>query len=195
MVPAYLSEPPAPKKAAGKAAKAEKPPNSLVPKADKALDEAYNIQLSGEPHTTTDSETVRKTWERGTTNNAMVPAYLSEPPKPKEDAKPVSLGKKSPSRKGASAAPPKASDTVEGEELNIQLNGDRIPVEETWVRGTTNASMVDETPAPRVGTGKAAKLPANPPPASDPAKPAPAKEAAPAEAKPDASAGVMLEDN
>ena len=167
MVPAYLSEPPAPKKAAGKAAKAERPANSLVPKADKALDEANNIQtndidldirepvedtwvrgttndamvpaalsmppkakapaakaliqLEAEPHTTSDSETVRKTWERGTTNNAMVPAYLSEPPVAKESAKPVSLGKKSPPRKGASAAPPKASDTVEGEELNVQL--------------------------------------------------------------------------
>jgi hypothetical protein len=105
----------------------------------------------------------------------MVPAILSEPPKPKESAKPVSLGKKSPPRKGASAAPPKASDPVDGEELNIQLIGnDRVPVENTWIRGTTNASMVDETPAPRAGTEKAKKLPAT----AAPEPPAPAKEAA-----------------
>jgi hypothetical protein len=74
----------------------------------------------------------------------------------------------------------------------IQLEGDRIPVEETWVRGTTNASMVDETSpkkAPRVGTEKAKKLPAS----ATPEAPAKAKEAEAAPAK-DAKATPAKED-
>jgi len=44
--------------------------------------------------------------------------------------------------------------------LYIQLDKERVPVEDTWVRGTTNSSMVDETPPAKAGD-KTAKKAAN----------------------------------
>ena len=59
----------------------------------------------------------------------MVPAALSEPPKPKaKEAAPV-------------------------DKVALQLDGNWStysgPVEKTWVRGTTDAAMVTEPPIPK----------------------------------------------
>jgi len=64
---------------------------------------------------------------------------VDETPAPKAD---VAKKADNVAKKAAEAAPPK--------EANIQLEGnpDKKTVEETWVRGTTNAAMVTEPPIP-----------------------------------------------
>ena len=71
MVPAYLSQPPAPKKAAAPA-------------------KAANIQLEDNVGKwAAVGDDYEKTWIRGTTNDAMVPAYLSNPPAAPKSAAPA----------------------------------------------------------------------------------------------------------
>ena len=245
MVPPSLSEAPVPK-AAKVAAPAKVAAKSLVPKPEKQIDEVpadkAAIQLQD------DAEPVEKTWVRGTTDDAMVPASLSLPPKageklPKIKAQTSQNGKEtdklnpttssSPEKKvdgkkvkksvakketnapiyqedglsqvpepvnpkkltpTTSSSPEKKVDnkkvkktkkvTKKEEEAapiyteEIQLGFERVPVEDTWVRGTTNASMVDETSAPKAGDKPAKKAANVAKKAAKAAEAAPAKEEA-----------------
>ena len=246
MVPPSLSEAPVPK-AAKAAAPAKVAAKSLVPKPEKQIDEApadkAAIQLQDY------AEPVEKTWVRGTTDDAMVPASLSLPPKagskepkikaqtgqngkdsekvtpatssspekkadPKKVKKPVSkkddqnapiyqddklaqvpefvnpkkltpITSTSPEKKIDPKKVKKTKKVAKKEEdaapfynEDIQLGFERVPVEDTWVRGTTNASMVDETPAPKAGDKPAKKAANVAKKAAKAAEAAPAKEEA-----------------
>jgi len=77
------------------------------------------------------------TWVRGTTNDAMVPPSLSFPPKPKA-AKVAAPAKAA--AKSLVPKPEKQIDEVPADKAAIQLS--RYDLEQTWVRPTTDDSMV-----------------------------------------------------
>jgi hypothetical protein len=65
---------------------------------------------------------VEQTWSRGTVDDKMVPAKLSEPP---------------------------AAKNIQLEDNTGKWAGFKGDVETTWIRGTTNSKMVTEPPVPK----------------------------------------------